>query len=90
MRPISTAPSCRQGVDDGGVTAGRGKVQRRVPELIGVGRIGASLQHRDHTARGSVLCITKQERVLVLVRDVGHLGACCQQALERACVLCEL
>ena len=41
--------------------------------LIGVRRIGASLQHRAHTGRGSEACTKKQERVLVVIRDVAVL-----------------
>ena len=38
--------------------------------LIGVSRIGASLQHRAQAGRESEACPNKQERILVVVRDV--------------------
>ena len=41
--------------------------------LIDVPRIGASLQHRAHTGRESEACTKKQERVLVVIRDVAVL-----------------
>ena len=41
--------------------------------LIGVSRIGASLQHRAHTGRESEACTKKQEPVLVVIRDVAVL-----------------
>ena len=41
--------------------------------LIDVRRIGASLQHRAHTGRESEACTKKQERVLVVIRDVAVL-----------------
>ena len=41
--------------------------------LIGVGRIGASLQHRAQTGHESEACTIKQERVLVVVCNDGVL-----------------
>ena len=41
--------------------------------LIGVSRIGASLQHGAQTGHESEACKIKQERVLVVVCDVGAL-----------------
>ena len=53
--------------------------------LIGVSRIGASLQHRAQAGRESEACPNKQERVLVVVRDVDLRKVLRKRCLHLVC-----